>query len=213
MEYRMLTEARSDESKAIRRKMMKQGRDFSPRRGKVLVPREDDLVQAITTSLTNDHYLLAIPRSIRMQYKSTNGILKELKTMETSQKSTQNNSPTLIALLEASLARLSASPESGPVLRIPEGRYSLTLREYCEQNNLDYSSLKMLKGFSATTVDALLLPSSPRLQSWGTMPNGKLLTAKIMESHKIENALSLSDILEVQPDPKYFLSAEATERL
>lgn len=35
---------------------MASGRDYSPRRGKVLVPRKDQLVNAITTGLTKDHF-------------------------------------------------------------------------------------------------------------------------------------------------------------
>ncbi|HAA7387703.1 TPA_asm: hypothetical protein GHD27_15420, partial [Listeria monocytogenes] len=46
-----------------------------------------------------------------------------------------------------------------------------------------------------------------------TMRNGRFLTAKISESHKTENACSLSDILEEQVDEKYFLSQKHLERL
>lgn len=126
--------------------------------------------------------------------------------MATSQKSTNQNYPTSTASLADSLVRHLVSQEKGVVLQIPEGRSSLTLREYCKQNNLDYSSLKMLKDFSATTTEILSEPSSPRLQNWGMTHNGKLLTARISVSHKTANELSLSDILEEHPDQKYFLS-------
>jgi hypothetical protein len=42
--------------------------------------------------------------------------------------------------------------------------------------------------------------------NWGMTANGKCLTAKISESHRIGKECSLSDILEEQVDQKYFLS-------
>jgi len=126
--------------------------------------------------------------------------------MGTSQKSTDTNCQTSTYSWEDSLARLLASLENGEALKIPEGRCSLTLREYCKQNDLDYLSLKMLKGFSATTVEELSKPSSPRLMNWGMTSNGKLLTARISVFPKTGKELSLSAILEEHPDPKYSLS-------
>lgn len=90
---------------------------------------------------------------------------------------------------------------------IPEVPYSLTLREYCERNGLDYSSLKMLKDCSIMTRGGLLEPSSPRLMNWGTTANGRCLTARITESHKTESESSLSDILEEQPDTTNVIQA------
>lgn len=55
--------------------------------------------------------------------------------------------------------------------------------------------------------------SSEQWQSWGIAWNGKCLTAKISECHKIESEYSLSDILEDQVDEKYFLSSETVKRL
>jgi hypothetical protein len=49
--------------------------------------------------------------------------------------------------------------------------------------------------------------------NWGTTFNGKLLTAKISESRSTESAYSLSDILEENPDPKYFLSDAAFQKM
>ena len=127
-------------------------------------------------------------------------------TMETSQKSTQTNSQTLTYLSEDFLAKLFQSLENEKDLKIPEGQCSLKLREYCEQNNLDYSSLKMLKDCLVMTTETLSEPSSPRLMNWGMTSNGKCLTAKITEYPRIGNECSLSDILEEQVDQKYFLS-------
>nr|WP_312025576.1 DNA cytosine methyltransferase [Listeria booriae] len=51
--------------------------------------------------------------------------------------------------------------------------------------------------------------------SWGTMRNGECLTAKILESHKTENACSLWQVLEpVEKVPaNYYLSEEKTKKL
>ena len=43
--------------------------------------------------------------------------------------------------------------------------------------------------------------------------NGKGLTLQTLESHNIENEFFLSDILEENPDPKYFLSEEKEKSL
>ena len=134
-------------------------------------------------------------------------------TMETLPRLTQTDYPTLIYSLADSLVSHFLSLENEGDLMIPEGQSSLNWREYSKLNNLDYSSLKMLKGFSAMMVENLLAPSSKRLMSWGMTSNGKCLTARITESPRTGNASSLSDILEEQPDQKYFLSDTITKRL
>ncbi len=53
-----LVEKRSDEAKRIRRESWKKGKDFSPRREKKLVPREDGKIGTITSSRNNDNLLL-----------------------------------------------------------------------------------------------------------------------------------------------------------
>jgi DNA (cytosine-5)-methyltransferase 1 len=52
-----LTERRTDEAKEIRKQSMKTGRDFSPRRGKELVERDDDVVGGITAALGYEQFL------------------------------------------------------------------------------------------------------------------------------------------------------------
>ncbi len=54
-----LTETRTDEAKAIRREHQKQGKDWSPRRGKILAPRTDGQANTITTGLTREHLVAA----------------------------------------------------------------------------------------------------------------------------------------------------------
>ena len=53
----MFTEARTEEAKQIRRENQKKGRDYSPRRGKKLVLRKDDLSNCITSGQTKEHIL------------------------------------------------------------------------------------------------------------------------------------------------------------
>lgn len=53
----MFTEKRTEEAKQIRRKNMKNGRDFSPRRGKELVLRDDGLENCITTGKSQESLL------------------------------------------------------------------------------------------------------------------------------------------------------------
>ena len=142
-----------------------------------------------------------------------NNIFQPTGISETSQKSIQTNSQTSTVSFEDSLAKLFLSLESENDLKIPEERSSLSLREYCEQNSLDYSSLKMLKDCSVTTTEKLSAPLSPRLMSWGMTVNGKCLTAKITESPRIGRECSLFDILEEHPDPKYFLSDLAMKNI
>jgi hypothetical protein len=45
------------------------------------------------------------------------------------------------------------------------------------------------------------------------MLNGNCLTARTLASRSTESECSLSQILEVDPDPKYFLSREHVERM
>jgi len=52
-----LTERRTEEAKQIRKEMRKKGRDWSPRRGKELVPRDDDLGNCVTAGQSNERYI------------------------------------------------------------------------------------------------------------------------------------------------------------
>ncbi len=57
-DWKFLTERRTEEAKAIRRKIMKEeGRDFSPRRAKELVPRDDDVGNCITATQGKEQLL------------------------------------------------------------------------------------------------------------------------------------------------------------
>ena len=171
-------------------------------------------VPTLNATMWKDPYLvLAIPKSTNTQSKYMKGTSMTHPTSETSQKSTQTNYQTSTASWAASHAKHFLSQGSEKDLKTREGHSSSTLREYCEQNNLDYSSLKTLKDFSVTTVDELSKPSSKRLMNWGTTANGKCLTLRTSESHKTGKGSTLSDILEEHPDPKYFLSQEQTKKI
>ena len=55
--------------------------------------------------------------------------------------------------------------------------------------------------------------SSQQWQNWGIAWSGKCLTADILAFRKTENECLLSDILEVSPDTRYYLSQAALDRL
>src|SRR5574343_1453787 len=131
--------------------------------------RPPRIYQKFCTTLRSDRkglLVLVSPKSTNMPPQFIKNISPHIKIMETLLQSTPKNYPTSTYLSADSLAKLLVSLENEKALTIPEERSSLTLREYCEQNNLDYSFLKMLKGFSATTTEKLSQPSSPRLMSW-----------------------------------------------
>lgn len=61
-----LTETRTEEAKRIRRESRKQGQDFSPRRGKELVPRTDDLMNCVTATQTIEQAVTDFSRIRRL---------------------------------------------------------------------------------------------------------------------------------------------------
>ena len=74
-------------------------------------------------------------------------------------------------------------------------------------------SLRTLRDSSITTEDEPLELSSQVWMNWGMTSNGSVLTARISESHRIGNEFLLSEVLEDTPDPKYFLSDEAMQKI
>lgn len=74
-------------------------------------------------------------------------------------------------------------------------------------------SLRTLRDSSITTEDEPLELSSQVWMNWGMTSNGSVLTARISESHRIGNEYLLSEVLEDTPDPKYFLSDEAMQKI
>jgi deoxyribodipyrimidine photolyase-like uncharacterized protein len=49
--------------------------------------------------------------------------------------------------------------------------------------------------------------------NWGMTSNGNVLTARISESHRIGSEFLLSEVLEDNPDQKYFLSESAMQKI
>ena len=120
---------------------------------------------------------------------------------------------TLIFYVQDFLARLSPSPENVQVLVMPEEPCSLKLPDWLQTNDLRIFSLKMYPDSYRMTKGGRFLPSSARFLSWGTMSNGRCLTARISESRSQENGCILSDILMADVPEKYYLSQYQTEQL
>lgn len=57
IEFKQLTEVRTEENKAERKKNLSKGRDYAPRRGKELVERIDGLANSLQTAPTKDQLL------------------------------------------------------------------------------------------------------------------------------------------------------------
>lgn len=135
------------------------------------------------------------------------------KITETSLALRQAHFLPLIYWLEVFPANLFQSLDSVADSTIRAVRYSLKSLGLLSKNGHAFYYLKTSRGFYLTTKEKHSIPSFPRLMSWGTTSNGKCLTARISESPRIGKECSLSDILEEHPDPKYFLSLEATQKI
>jgi len=133
------------------------------------------------------------------------------KTTETSPPSMPKPCQTLTSYVEAFLAKPFPLPADVKASTIQGGRSSLTSPELSKKNNHTIYCLRTLKGFSLTTRALQPLLRSQSLMNWGMTANGKCLTAKISAFPKTGNGCSLSDILEEQPDQKYFLSGARQE--
>jgi hypothetical protein len=104
------------------------------------------------------------------------------------------------------LARVSALLGSEEDLKILEAHSSLRYAESYGLKDLAIYSLRMSKDSSPTMTGIPLKPLSERWMNLGMTANGKCLTARISAFPRIGRGCSLSDILEENPDQKYFLS-------
>lgn len=120
---------------------------------------------------------------------------------------------TLTLYAEDFRAKLSALLELDEDSKILEELSSLKSQGSPLFSNLSICSLKMSKDYLTTTKEIPLRSSSQRWMNSGMMWNGKCLTVRISEYHKIGNVCSLSDILEDNVDEKFFLSEEMVHRL
>jgi len=159
-----------------------------------------------STMHKHPRYVLVSPKLTNTPPKSTKSISQPTKTMATSQQSTQTLFQTSTSSLEDSLAKVLALLESEEDLKIQEALCSLTSLESFGLKDPNILFLRTSKDCSPTTKAIHSKLSSQRLMNWGTSWNGKCLTARISESHRIGKECSLSDILEENPDEKYFLS-------
>jgi len=111
------------------------------------------------------------------------------------------------------LARVSALLESEGDLKILGAHSSLKLSESYGLRDLSIYSLRMLRDSSPMMKGIHSKPLSERWMNWGMTVNGKCLTARISESPKTGKGCSLSDILEENPDQKYFLSEKTIKKM
>jgi len=80
LDWKGLTERRTEKSKAIRRQQRKVGRDWSPRRGKEVVAREDNVIGAVTANPTIENTVVS----------------GQMTTTNTPAKSTEKGSPKIL---------------------------------------------------------------------------------------------------------------------
>jgi hypothetical protein len=137
------------------------------------------------------------------------------QTDETSEQFTLMKSPMPTYLSEDFHARLSALlvSEQDSEQKIHEVLSFLKSVDSSLVKESHIYSLKMLKDSSITTEGEPLELSSQVWMNWGMTYSGNVLTAKILESRKVGSESSLSAILETDPDPKYFLSEDAIQRM
>lgn len=139
---------------------------------------------------------------------------KENCILKTQEPSTQTTCPTLISSVRDFHAKASRLPENGSDLQTIQGELSfLKLPESLKRNGLHIFSWKMSPVCYRMTAAGRLLPSSPRLLSWGMISNGVCITAQISESRSSEGGCTLSQVLEDDVPDGYFLSPAAMRKI
>ena len=131
----------------------------------------------------------------------------------TQERSNQNECQILIYSVQDFLARHSLSPESEKDLQMQEELSFLKLPGFLKLKDPRILSLKMFPVCYRMTKAGRFAPSSVRFLNWGTMSNGKCLTARISESPKQESGCILSDILISDVPEKYYLNQKQMEQL
>ena len=122
--------------------------------------------------------------------------------------------PTSTLSVRAFHAKVSQLLENGSDLQtIQEELSSLRLPESLRRNGLHIFSWKMSPVCYRMTAAGRLLPSSPRLLSWGMISNGVCITAQISESRSSEGGCTLSQVLEDEVPDGYFLSPAAMRKI
>ncbi|VNF28560.1 methyl transferase [Streptococcus pneumoniae] len=134
-------------------------------------------------------------------------------TLQESQMSLFEDSEVWTLSVGAFRAKLSQLQETDEVLKIHEELCSLKLLGSHLFSDLNIYSLRTSEDSSTMMEGLHLKPSSEPWTNWGMMWNGKCLIARILESPKIGNVCSLSDILEENVPETFFLSAEKVNHL
>jgi hypothetical protein len=133
---------------------------------------------------------------------------------ETSEQFSLMKSPNQICSAEDFLVQLSQllEKEQDSQQKILEVASFLKFAESCGVSISHTFFLRTSKDFSTMTQEELSQSFSPAWMNWGMTHNGNVLTARILESRSTEKESLLSEILEENPDQKYFLSEGALER-
>lgn len=133
--------------------------------------------------------------------------------MKTQELSTLKRCQTLTCSLQASPASHFLSLVKDGALTTREVLSSLKLPGWLEQKDLHIFSLRTSQDSYRRTKAGRLRPSSIRYHSWGTMSNGRCLTARILAFLNPGSGCTLSDILTPDVPERYFLSETQAQRL
>ena len=131
----------------------------------------------------------------------------------TQEKLTQTNCPISTLFAEDSLVKAFQSLEKGAALTMQEELSSLKLPELLPSKNLNICCLRTFPDCYRMTAAGRLRPSSVHWMNWGTMSNGRCLTAQILELPSQEKECSLSDFIEKSVPEKYCLSQKQIQKL
>lgn len=162
---------------------------------------------------THPHFVLVSAKSTSTQQLSTSTTTRSTRTMETQLQLIPTNSQTSTFLWEDSRVKLSALLENEKDLRTLGVLFFMRLRESLKASDLGIWSLKTSKGFSITSRGELLPQSFDRYGNLVMSINADWLIVGTSEYHKTGRESSLSQVLEDNVDPKYFLSPKMQARL
>ena len=127
--------------------------------------------------------------------------------------SMKKTSPNTISFARAFLARPSLLPVQEKASKTRVARYSSRYVELRNITDLSCYYSKTLKDFSTMTEEELSARSSTPWKTWGIGGSTRFLTARISGSLRIGKECSLSDILELEVAPRYFLSQKTVQGL
>ena len=114
----------------------------------------------------------------------------------------QNECRILSCSVQDFLVRHSLSPESEKDLQMQEEPSFSRLPGFLKLKDPSILSLKMFPVCFRMTRGGHFAPSSVRFRNWGTMSNGKCLTARISESPKQENGCIFRCAGKILPEPE-----------